>query len=118
MKHNKFKIFQGSLEGGKLSKGLISQLKKFTTGDKVDPKSIGIEYLESKSEVIVSLGYAAKKSKTSVDFKLKRIGNLSEGLPGIEAKAEKTASTIDNIICHELFVDLNDDLHMIFMVKK
>lgn len=116
--HNKFKIFQGSIESGKLSKGLTTELKKFSSQDKVDAKSIGIEYLESSNEVIVSLGYAERRSKRKIDFKLKQIGNLSEGSNVLEVKAEKAASKIENIICHELFVDNGKNFHMIFMVEK
>lgn len=119
MSHKKFKIFQGSIDNGKLSKPLMAELKKFSAQDKVDPKSIGIEYLESKNEVIVSLGYAEKKSKVSVDFKLKQIGNLSDGLNVLELKAEKAATKLeDSIICHELFIDGSNNFHMIFMVGK
>lgn len=118
MSHSKFKIFQGTLENGKLSKSLTQELKKFAAQPKVDPKSIGIEYLESKNEVIVSLGYAEKTNKKSIEFSLKKIGNLSEGLNVLELKAEKVAAKFDKIICHELFVDGTDEFHMIFMIEK
>ena len=118
MSHSKFKLFRGTIAEGKLSKELLKQLKSFTTQEKIDAKSIGIEYLESLNEVIVSLGYAEKKSKVSVDFKLKKIGNLSLGLPALEVASEKVASKLENIICHELFVDGSNDCHMIFMVGK
>jgi len=118
MSHSKFKIFQGTLEEGKLSKSLTKELKKFAAQPKVDPKSIGIEYLESKKEVIVSLGYAERSNKKTIDFKLKQIGNLSEGSNVLELKSEKAASKFENIICHELFVDGSDNMHMIFMTEQ
>lgn len=116
MSHKKFKIFEGSIENGKLAKPLLSELKKFSKQDKVDPKSIGVVYVADKNEVLISLGYADKKSKVHVDFKVKNLGNLSEGISALEAKAEKAAEKIENIICHELFTDGSDDFHMIFMV--
>jgi hypothetical protein len=116
----KFQFFRGELEeNGSLSKELLKRLRKFTANTKVDAKSIGIEFLEADDEVVISIGYHEKTNNSKFDFKLKQIGELSQiGTGLVEFEAEHVCSKLKNVICHEIFVDGNDNINMIFMCKK
>ena len=118
MSHKKFKLFHGGFEDGKFSKALMAEMKEFSKHDKMEPKSIGVAVIEHRNEVVVSLGYAEKKSKIHADFKFKSLGTLADGIDKLGLKAEKEAAKMENIICHELFIDKEEKAHMIFMVGK
>lgn len=119
MYHNKFKMLSGIMDSKNLiPNSLMSELRKFSKGEKITPKSIGAMFIEHRNEVILNFGYAEKKSKIHADFKVKKIGNLSDGLKNIESKIEKIVAKMDNIICQTIFENKDEDIYVIFMIGK
>lgn len=118
--HNKFKFFVIDYKEGKLSAKTKKEITDFANNGKVIPKSIGIEFIESNSTLVVSLGYSQKKSKNKYDISVKKVGNFSgvSDVPAVEKSMEKIASKIDGIICHEFFTTSSNEMYSIFLTTK
>lgn len=119
--HNKFKIFTGALAADKTIGPLADQISAFVTERKVAAKSIGVEYLESAKKLIISLGYSEGGDTYPVKVStvsLGKIGGLETGdVSRLEAAMTDACSTIDGIICHELYITDDGDFLVVFMSR-
>lgn len=115
--HDHFKLFHAPLTDDATFGKLTDQIEAFVRDNKLAPKSIGAEYLESTGELLVSLGYRDDEPATPVQVRAIPIGvfRSAEDFPAIEAAVARAAGSVTNIICHELFVKSNGELRMIFM---
>jgi hypothetical protein len=122
--HNKFKVysvpFSGSFDA-KTKKPILA----FVNQEGVSAKSVGIEFLESSSRLVISIGYAVQKKNTSkYDLTIKSVGKhdfSGEGfaeLDKVSAAFEKTAGKLENIICHEFFITGSGEAFAIFLTEK
>lgn len=118
--HNKFKFFVVSYQDGKLSTKLKKEIIEFTNGGKVTPKSIGVEFIESNSTLIISIGYSEKKSSNKFDISIKKVGKFAgtSDIPSIERNMEKVASKVNGIICHEFFTTNAKEIYSIFLTAE
>src|SRR5271166_295265 len=95
--HNKFKVFVGSALGG-----ILNQIDAFTKEGKIAAKSLGVEYLESTSRLVLSIGYRDDETGYPVKITSRSLGKLNVESPAeIEAAMEGAASDVQNVICHE-----------------
>ena len=109
--HGKFKVFVGSALGG-----LIDQIEAFTKDSKVAAKSLGVEYLESKSRLVLSIGYRDDEAGYSAKITSKSLGKLNVENPNeIEAAMESAASDVQNVICHEFYVTEQGEFVMVLL---
>jgi len=118
--HNKFKFFVIDYKEGKLSAKTKKEITDFANNGKITPKSVGVEFIESNSTLIISLGYSQKKSKDNFDISVKKVGKFSgvSDVPTVEKSMEKVASKIDGIICHEFFTTSSNEMYSIFLTTK
>ena len=109
--HSKFKVFVGSALGG-----LLDQIDAFTKDSKVAPKSLGVEYLESKSQLVLSLGYRDDEPGYPAKLTSKTLGTLNVENPAeIEAAMEAAAVDVQNVICHEFYVTDKGEFVMVLL---
>ncbi|MFI5384948.1 MAG: hypothetical protein ACHQ50_02400 [Fimbriimonadales bacterium] len=112
--HQKFKVFTG----GSI-KELSDRVRAYTASGSVAAKSIGIEFLEQGKQLLLSLGYATGQPGYPVTLRETTAGPLPENdEAGTLGRAlEKAAVGAGDVICHELYVDAESVVHMVFMVR-
>ena len=118
--HNKFKFFVIDYKDNKLSAKTKKEIVDFANNKKVTPKSVGVEFIESNATLVISLGYAEKKSTHKFDISIKKVGKFSgvKDVPVVEKNMEKIASKINGIICHEFFTTSASDMYSIFLTAE
>lgn len=114
--HDRFKVFVGdSVEA------LNAQVTAFTAGATVAAKSIGVEYLESKGSLVLSLGYCDDAEGYAARLSAKSVGvhdlGSPESLAALESALSDAASAAGDVICHELYVTETDEVHAVFLEK-
>ena len=101
--HEKFKVFVGSDVAD-----VDTQLRAFTAGGRVASKSIGVEYVEGSSKLLLSLGYRPDETGYAVKLESRSLGSFdpasSASASALEAALDATAAAHDDVICHELYV--------------
>jgi hypothetical protein len=113
--HEKFKIFRGASKKGEFTE-LFGQLEAFANKPNHSAKSIGVEYLESHKELIITLGYTDVEGQgNDVKLDVKKIGALSDSNEKLESAIQVAAHSLKNVICHALYINENDEMSMIFM---
>ncbi len=117
--HSKFKFFVIDYKD-KLNAKTKKEIIEFANQEKVTPKSVGVEFIESNSTLVVSLGYTEKKNTNKFDISIKKIGKFSgvADVPAIEKSMEKVASKVNGIICHEFFTTSANEIYSIFLTAE
>lgn len=112
--HAKFKVFLGSS-----IEEVTEAVRTFTADGSVAAKSIGIEYVEGSAQFLLSLGYAEEQGGYPVTLTDTVAGSLEgDDVAGTLAQAlEEAAAGAGEVICHELYVDKSNTVHMVFMGK-
>lgn len=106
----KFKLFNDEL------KSALQSATQFVNQPNVDPKSLGLEYIESTSKSVISIGYEERSSASiPVSFKTVTIGNMSDSMEVLEKNLESEQSKVANIICHDISVDAEGTLTVVIM---
>lgn len=124
----KFKVFvQGQTEP--LS-AVCERVEKFVAETPSAPKSIGIEFLESKGVNIITLGYDPNGTPTQINLDFKEVGNVlhamepGDGLSdkldiaGIEFQMADFFSKFTTALCHKVSVHENGMMTMLVMSVK
>lgn len=108
--HNKFKVFIAS------GSDVIQRAEAVLNAYHVAPKSLGVEYLEEKDLVILTLGY--RDDEPAREFKIREValGKLALEDRPISAAMEAAAAGIDNIICHEFYVNKTGEFFAVFLI--
>jgi hypothetical protein len=118
--HGKFKVFSGPLGKGGTVGSLGNKVESWARKAKVAPKSIGIEYLEERGTVILSIGYRDDEAPYPVRLKTVALGKIAslegKGLAKIERAMTAASQKLRNVICHELYVTGRNELLMVFMI--
>lgn len=109
--HGRFRIFEGDS-----IPQLAQRILMFTAGGAIAVKSLGVEHL-SDGKVLISLGYADTQKGYPVKIHEVVIGQLpTDGeFDAIDLEIDKAALTFGNVISHDLFVDADRNLHVVFM---
>jgi hypothetical protein len=122
----KFKVFvQGATE---TLSALCERVEQFAAATPSLPKSIGIEFLESKGVNIITLGYDPKGTPTRISLATQEIGNVLEALApgegdkldlaGIEFRMAEFSAKFANSICHEVSIREDGAMTMLVMSVK
>lgn len=118
--HGKFKVFVGQPDAKGLIDELASKVSAWVRTAKVAPKSIGVEYLESAKQVVLTIGYRDDEPSYDVQLRLVPMGRIEtlddKGVARLERTLTEATAKIPNIICHELYVTETNDFHMVFML--
>lgn len=114
--HTKFKAF--------VSKGTSSEQSRiaaseFTIQNKVSAKSLGVEYLESRDLLVLTLGY----EEGGADFapslvKEVSLGKLDPTPETIESALSTAAAQENGVICHEFYVTGDGEFRVLFLTQK
>ncbi len=114
--HDKFKVFVGSS-----IEDLSSQVAQFTSGSTIAAKSIGVEFLEAASALVVSLGYRDDETGYGAKLSAKSAGVLDFGsaasIAALEAALSEGAASSGDVICHELYVTGSGEAFTVFLSK-
>lgn len=117
--HGKFKLFVGPLGADGGLGGLAAEVEGWVRSAGVAPKSIGVEFLESDAVLVVSLGYRDDEPGYNVTVKAAPIGRLEGTDRGALERLEQAISAASRahseIICHEIYVTEDNQLHMVFL---
>ena len=120
--HSRFKVFTGKLAADRTLGVLASEIEEWVRSAKVAPKSIGVEYLESSKQLILSVGYRDDESPYQIKLTSVEIGPLGQldapGLAKLEQAMTRASASVKNIICHELYVTETNELLMVFMAHQ
>lgn len=107
--HSTFKVFISTPVDGKLDPSVAEDVRKFFTdnGDKYDAKSVGIEYLEQTDKLVLSIGYVELSNplRSSVKLDCVSLGRLALNAEEIEAALGAAAAKVQDVICHEFYVN-------------
>jgi hypothetical protein len=117
--HNRFATFISTPgTDGLLDDSVHLAVESFAKGNStLAIKSVGVEYLESKDRVVLTLGYVDGAQGYPVKLHCKSLGQLGEKLDPkeISAAMEKAASTVPDVICHEFYVDKKGEFFAVFL---
>lgn len=116
--HGKFKVFAGKLGADNGLGELADQVSAFASDNKIAAKSIGVEYLESAESLIITLGYRDDEDPYPIKLETVSLGQMSDlgqDFSALEQKMAEASETVNNIICHELYVTDDKDFLMVFM---
>jgi hypothetical protein len=104
--HGKFKVFipESAIPQDTAQRRLSGMVEAFTRDGKVAAKSVGIEYLESQKQLVLSLGYRDDEPGYPCKLHFVPIGKPRLFPDAIEKAMEKAAESVANVICHEFFV--------------
>jgi len=122
--HSKFRVFTAPASDPTAA---IAQIDK-AVGDwasdrQIDPKSVGVEYLEGQKLLIVTVGYeTAKKQGQGYRVQLQHISLGKQFPPGATADTVRTAKAMEDaaegilgVICHEFFVTDSGEMILVLM---
>jgi hypothetical protein len=117
--HNKFKLFATSYAAGAGLPPLLREIEKWVASGKIAPKSVGVEYLENSGRLIMSIGYRDDEAY-GISLHHATIGPLGDGsdFTKVEQDISKAVASLQNVICHELFITESGVLTMVFMCRK
>ena len=119
--HGKFKVFAGKLGADNGLGELADQVSAFASDNKIAAKSIGVEYLESAESLIITLGYRDDEDSYPIKLETVSLGQMSDlgqDFSALEQKMAQASETVENIICHELYVTEDKDFLMVFMTHQ
>lgn len=118
--HSKFKFFVIDYKEGKLNAKVKKEILTFANNGKITPKSIGIEFIESNSTLVISLGYSEKKSKNKFDISIKKVGKFTgvSDVSTVEKNMEKISAKVSGIICHEFFTTNAQEMFSVFLIAQ
>lgn len=110
--HGRFRIFEGNS-----IPQLAQRILMFTAGGAIAVKSMGIEHLPADDKIIISLGYADTQKGYPVKIHERVFGQLptDDEFDAIDLEIDKAAAEFGNVICHDIFVDAERNLHVVFM---
>jgi len=112
--HHKFEVFVG----GSIEE-VAEKVASFTQDGSVAAKSIGIEYVDQTAQFLLSLGYAPGQA----GYPVKLIETVAGPLPVADSASElcnaleSAAEAAGDVICHELYVDADAIVHMVFLAR-
>ena len=119
--HGKFKVFHGALGADNSLGSLADEVAAFASDNRVAAKSIGVEYLESADSLIITLGYRDDEEHYPIRLETVSLGqmtDLGQDFSALEKKMSEASQSVQNIICHELFVTDDKDFLMVFMTHQ
>lgn len=119
--HGKFKVFAGKLDANNGLGDLANQVSDFAKENKIAAKSIGVEYLESAESLIITLGYRDDEDFYPIKLETVNLGKMADiggDFSALETKMSEAGESVNQVICHELYVTEDKDFLMVFMTHQ
>lgn len=116
--HHRFKVFTGSVGSDQGISELSDRVAAFAEENQVASKSIGVEYLENAGKLILTLGYKKDEDYYPIKLHTENLGKIDvagQDFAVIEDKMAEASDRVPNIICHELFINDDNDFLMVFL---
>jgi len=115
--HSKFKVFipEAGITNKEAVRRLESMVEGYAHASKVAIKSVGIEYIDAQKQVVLSLGYRDDEPGYPVKLTSVSLGKLGLKPDEIAAAMEKAAVAVENVVCHEFFVDGDGEYVMVLL---
>ena len=116
--HHRFKVFTGSVGNDQSISELSDRVAAFAEENQVASKSIGVEYLENAGKLILTLGYKRDEDYYPIKLHAENLGKIDvagQDFAVIEDKMAEASDRVPNIICHELFINDDNDFLMVFL---
>ena len=118
--HEQFKVFVGDAGERSGISHLAAQVESFVANRGVAAKSIGVEFLERSSKLVLTLGYREGEGTYPVRLTSHSLGTVDgreEDLGALEGRMTEAASSLHGVLCHELFVTDANEFVMVFLVR-
>jgi len=115
--HSKFKVFIANPYDTTAKMGIAELAEEWARTADVAPKSIGVEYLEAASKVVLSLGYRDDEPGYPIILSQHDMGVVEIAPEAIEKALSTVANLYENVICHEFYIDDKGALFIIVMRK-
>ncbi len=115
--HTKFKAFipEAGLAHDEAVRRLNGMLSSFTSSGKVAVKSVGVAYLPVEKQVVLTVGYRDDEPGYAAKLTSAALGALHTRPEAIEAALSKASERVENVICHEFFVDDKGEFVAVFL---
>lgn len=113
--HSKFLVFVADPQDGLLPSSLCATVEQEVKSKGLAPKSIGVEYLEGRQKVVLSLGYNELETGYPIKLQAIRLGKLGLDPQAIASAMETAASKVNGVICHEFYV-LGDEEYVLVVM--
>ena len=112
-----FTLSYSNFLSGYLYTNCESNVESFINQDGIVPRSLGIEFIEPTSKVMISVGYEEDtEPNTGFGLNLVKLGLVTD-LEVTQEKMGIEASKLNGIICHEFFVDENQEFFSLFLTS-
>src|SRR5215469_16075280 len=116
--HDKFKIFVGELAPDRTIGKLADEVALFASKSQIAAKSIGVEYVESSGQLLITLGYRDDAESYPIQLHsvgLGKVDGLAKDFSALEKAMAAAAAKHRNVICHELYVTGDGDFFLVLM---
>lgn len=115
--HSKFAVILSTPGSNNPAAELSAGVERFSRENPSKAvKSVGVEYLEGSAQAVLSLGYV-EGAGYPVRLHVTSIGRFGDPLKpdAIATALEAAADKIENVICHEFYVDGTGEFFAVFL---
>lgn len=119
--HEKFKVFAGPLAADHTVGKLGDEIAAFARSAKIAAKSIGVAYLESAQQLVITLGYRSDEDPYPIKLHCVPLGRIDvkgHDYSALEKAMASAAGKYRNLICHELYLSGPQDFMMVLMTHE
>ena len=113
---HKFKVYFG-----KSIDDVNSKIQADAAQGTMAVQSFGVEYMESRNQFLVSIGYVEGQPGYPIKMTDNVVGPIPEWLSDAPdqlcASMESIVSEFSDVLCHELFVDNDEVVHFVLLTK-
>lgn len=115
--HSKFMIFTSTpMPDGSLDPEFGASVCEALRAANLAPKSVGIEYVESQDLIVLSIGYGSSEPGYPVKLTCIPLGTVPADQRLGTAMSE-AAAQVDNVICHEFYVNKHECFFLVLLSK-
>lgn len=119
--HHRFRVFSGKVDSDGGIQAVADEVARFVAQTNVSARSIGVEFLESEGQVLLTLGYRDDDAGFAVEVKTVALGQVkaldAANFRSLEAAMERASAKFANVICHAEYVLGDGTFNMVFLVS-
>jgi hypothetical protein len=112
--HSKFQVF---ITEGPLTQGALDAFSGELRLATMDPKSVGVEFLEGQNKTVLSIGYAEHAGHPVVTLVQENLGKVELTTQAVAAALTTAAEKHSNVICHEFYVTGDGTFFAVLMLQ-
>jgi hypothetical protein len=109
--HSQFKVFVGS------GQNLIQTAASAFSSYQIAPKSLGVEFIEAADVLVITLGYRDDEPAYQFGLTEVNLGKLDLVPAAIADALGDAAAKLENVICHEFYVNKEGEFFAVFLTK-